>query len=350
MLAAQERGIPLESFPSLFRKLFLDDPAAPRRSVVVAGTHGKTTTSSLLAHVLTDAKRDPSFLIGGVPLNFRRSWRLGARRRVRDRGRRIRHRVLRQGIEVPPLPAAGRVADVGRVRSRRHLCRRGGGARRVPQADRADPGGRPAGRVRGVAGRDGGRARRAIAGGDLRASRLGRRLDVRGRRARARWADDAGRGAAGRAGRQRRHEHARHLQPREPGRDDRGRVRPGRRAARDRPGGARLPGRAAPARGARRRARRDRGRRFRPPPDRDSRDGAGAEGALRSRQADRGVRTAFRDQPAQRFSGAVRGRPVGGRRGRAGAAVRGREGAGGGASWTSSAWPPICAGKTCRRG
>ncbi len=73
VLAAQERGIPLESFPSLFSKLFLSDEGNPRRSVVVAGTHGKTTTSSLLAHVLADAGRDPSFLIGGVPLNFRRS-------------------------------------------------------------------------------------------------------------------------------------------------------------------------------------------------------------------------------------------------------------------------------------
>jgi len=78
VLAAQERNIPLESFPSLFSKLFLQDAAHPRRSVVVAGTHGKTTTSSLMAHVLADAGRDPSFLIGGVPLNFRQSWRLGA--------------------------------------------------------------------------------------------------------------------------------------------------------------------------------------------------------------------------------------------------------------------------------
>ena len=105
VLAAQERGIPLESFPSLFSKLFLSDEANPRRSVVVAGTHGKTTTSSLLAHVLADAKRDPSFLIGGVPLNFRRSWRLGAGAEFVDRRRRVRHRLLRQGIEVPPLQA-----------------------------------------------------------------------------------------------------------------------------------------------------------------------------------------------------------------------------------------------------
>src|SRR3954447_10800206 len=73
VLAAQERGIPLASFPSLLSELFLET----RRSVVVAGTHGKTTCSSLLSHVLTSAGRDPSFLIGGVPVNFRQSWRLG---------------------------------------------------------------------------------------------------------------------------------------------------------------------------------------------------------------------------------------------------------------------------------
>src|SRR5260221_3113733 len=73
VLAATERKIPLESFPSLFGKLFPEG----KHSVVVAGTHGKTTTSWILAHVLTDAGLDPSFLIGGVPLNFRQSWRLG---------------------------------------------------------------------------------------------------------------------------------------------------------------------------------------------------------------------------------------------------------------------------------
>jgi UDP-N-acetylmuramate: L-alanyl-gamma-D-glutamyl-meso-diaminopimelate ligase len=71
--AAQERKIPLTSFPALLSELFLQQ----RRSVVVSGTHGKTTTASVMAHVLTEAGRDPSFLIGGVPINFRQSWRLG---------------------------------------------------------------------------------------------------------------------------------------------------------------------------------------------------------------------------------------------------------------------------------
>jgi UDP-N-acetylmuramate: L-alanyl-gamma-D-glutamyl-meso-diaminopimelate ligase len=73
VLAAQERGIPLVSFPALLSELFL----AERNSIVVAGTHGKTTTSSLMSFVLTEAGRDPSFLVGGVPVNFWRSWRLG---------------------------------------------------------------------------------------------------------------------------------------------------------------------------------------------------------------------------------------------------------------------------------
>jgi UDP-N-acetylmuramate: L-alanyl-gamma-D-glutamyl-meso-diaminopimelate ligase len=45
--------------------------------LAVAGTHGKTTTSSMLAWILEDAGKAPGFLIGGVPLNFDISARLG---------------------------------------------------------------------------------------------------------------------------------------------------------------------------------------------------------------------------------------------------------------------------------
>ena len=54
-----------------------DEFLRPRRSLVVAGTHGKTTTTSLLAFLLHDAGLDPSFLIGGVPVDFERSYRIG---------------------------------------------------------------------------------------------------------------------------------------------------------------------------------------------------------------------------------------------------------------------------------
>src|SRR6266851_1317713 len=64
--ALRRRGIPHMSFPEALEELFL----ASRHPVVVAGTHGKTTTTSLLAQVLHHAGRDPSLLVGGVPLNF----------------------------------------------------------------------------------------------------------------------------------------------------------------------------------------------------------------------------------------------------------------------------------------
>ena len=48
-----------------------------RHPVVVAGTHGKTTSSSLLAHVLESAGAQPGFLIGGVPEDFGGGARLG---------------------------------------------------------------------------------------------------------------------------------------------------------------------------------------------------------------------------------------------------------------------------------
>jgi len=48
-----------------------------RYAVVVAGTHGKTTTSSIMAHVLDVAGQSPGFLIGGMPENFEGGARLG---------------------------------------------------------------------------------------------------------------------------------------------------------------------------------------------------------------------------------------------------------------------------------
>jgi UDP-N-acetylmuramate: L-alanyl-gamma-D-glutamyl-meso-diaminopimelate ligase len=71
--ALRRRGVPHMSFPEALEELFL----ATRHPVVVAGTHGKTTTTSLLAQVLHHAGRDPSLLVGGVPLNFNEGFRLG---------------------------------------------------------------------------------------------------------------------------------------------------------------------------------------------------------------------------------------------------------------------------------
>ena len=70
----RERRIPQMSFPAAFGSLV----CIGRHSVVVAGTHGKTTTSAMLAHVLADAGLDPTFIVGGVTLNYTGNFRLGA--------------------------------------------------------------------------------------------------------------------------------------------------------------------------------------------------------------------------------------------------------------------------------
>jgi len=54
------------SLPELLKELFLRE----RHNLVVTGTHGKTTTTSLLAWILIVAKLDPSYVIGGIPANL----------------------------------------------------------------------------------------------------------------------------------------------------------------------------------------------------------------------------------------------------------------------------------------
>jgi UDP-N-acetylmuramate: L-alanyl-gamma-D-glutamyl-meso-diaminopimelate ligase len=71
--ALLERRIPYLSGPEWLARDVLKD----RWVLAVAGTHGKTTTSSLLAWILEHAGLSPGFLIGGVPANFNLSARLG---------------------------------------------------------------------------------------------------------------------------------------------------------------------------------------------------------------------------------------------------------------------------------
>lgn len=61
----ETRAFRFTSLPALLSELVL----AGRRNVVVAGTHGKTTTTALAAHLLRENGGDPGFLIGGVPLD-----------------------------------------------------------------------------------------------------------------------------------------------------------------------------------------------------------------------------------------------------------------------------------------
>jgi UDP-N-acetylmuramate: L-alanyl-gamma-D-glutamyl-meso-diaminopimelate ligase len=67
-----DRGLPYESAAHVIRTELL----AGKHVIGVAGTHGKTTTTSILAWLLESAGRSPSFLIGGVAENFGASFRL----------------------------------------------------------------------------------------------------------------------------------------------------------------------------------------------------------------------------------------------------------------------------------
>jgi UDP-N-acetylmuramate: L-alanyl-gamma-D-glutamyl-meso-diaminopimelate ligase len=69
-----DSGLPYASGPQWLAENVLRG----REVVAVAGTHGKTTTSSMLAWILHDAGRDPGYLIGGIPANFGDSARSGA--------------------------------------------------------------------------------------------------------------------------------------------------------------------------------------------------------------------------------------------------------------------------------
>jgi UDP-N-acetylmuramate: L-alanyl-gamma-D-glutamyl-meso-diaminopimelate ligase len=72
--AMLDRSLPYTSGPLWLAEHVLKD----RHVLAVAGTHGKTTTSSMLAWILEHAGLNPGFLIGGVPSNFGTTARLGA--------------------------------------------------------------------------------------------------------------------------------------------------------------------------------------------------------------------------------------------------------------------------------
>ena len=71
--ATLEMDLPYTSMPEAIYELFIKG----KYSVVVAGTHGKTTTTSLMAWMLEAAGRDPSMVVGGIPLNFNQNFKLG---------------------------------------------------------------------------------------------------------------------------------------------------------------------------------------------------------------------------------------------------------------------------------
>ncbi len=73
VVATAEMGLCYCSMPQAVNRF----AAAGKRQVLVAGTHGKTTTSAILAWILFSAGRDPSFIIGGILPNFMSNYRTG---------------------------------------------------------------------------------------------------------------------------------------------------------------------------------------------------------------------------------------------------------------------------------
>lgn len=64
--AILDRRLRYQSLPEVLKEYFLRG----RRNYVVSGTHGKTTTSSMLAWLFESAGKEPGFMIGGIPANF----------------------------------------------------------------------------------------------------------------------------------------------------------------------------------------------------------------------------------------------------------------------------------------
>ena len=71
--ATVELDLPYTSMPEAIYHLFIKD----KHSIVVTGTHGKTTTTSLMAWILEAAGRDTSMVVGGIPVNFNQNFKLG---------------------------------------------------------------------------------------------------------------------------------------------------------------------------------------------------------------------------------------------------------------------------------
>jgi len=68
-----DERIPFQSLPQIVYEQFLSG----REVITIAGTHGKTTTTSMLAWIFKAAGKDPSFLVGGIAENFGSSFGLG---------------------------------------------------------------------------------------------------------------------------------------------------------------------------------------------------------------------------------------------------------------------------------
>ncbi|MGA9177632.1 MAG: UDP-N-acetylmuramate:L-alanyl-gamma-D-glutamyl-meso-diaminopimelate ligase [Desulfobacterales bacterium] len=73
VVGMRQMGLEFCSMPQAVNRFI----ASGKKSLVITGTHGKTTTSSILAWILYEAGLDPTFMIGGILKNFESNYRLG---------------------------------------------------------------------------------------------------------------------------------------------------------------------------------------------------------------------------------------------------------------------------------
>ena len=69
-----KNDIPYISMPAALNHFFLQE----KDVIVVSGTHGKTTTTALMSHILHQMGQDPSFMVGGVTKNFSKNFKIGS--------------------------------------------------------------------------------------------------------------------------------------------------------------------------------------------------------------------------------------------------------------------------------
>lgn len=71
--AVMQDDVPYLSMPQAVNRFV----AKGKKIILVSGTHGKTTTSSLMAHILSESGLDPSFMVGGILKNYDSSFQMG---------------------------------------------------------------------------------------------------------------------------------------------------------------------------------------------------------------------------------------------------------------------------------
>ena len=88
------------SLPEVLKNYFLRG----RHNLVVTGTHGKTTTTALLAWIMEKAGHKPGYLIGGIPKNLGQGARLNDSKYFVIEGDEYDTRVFRQALKIHSLP------------------------------------------------------------------------------------------------------------------------------------------------------------------------------------------------------------------------------------------------------